>query len=279
VDLDSILPGYYVSRFKKNICVYDAHEYYTESPEIVNRPRIKKIWEWVAQSSIPNIKYAYTVCESIAELLEERYGTPFQTIRNVPFQNKSETINQYKITDQNILLYQGMLNEGRGLEQMIEAMQYIENAILWLVGEGDVSAELRELVQKYSVTEKVKFWGYQNPDVLKKITQQATIGLNLLENKGLSYYYSLANKACDYIQAEIPSVNMNFPEYQRINEQYGTFILLDNLDVSHIAQQVKQLIENKEMYQKIVKNCSAAKEVFIWEKEEQKLIDFYKKIK
>lgn len=280
IDLDSILPVYYVSRMKRKKCVYDAHEYYTESPEIVHRPRIKKIWEAVARHTIPNIKHAYTVCESIAGLLEQRYGTPFETIRNVPFRKtKIEPIlKENKASKKHILLYQGMLNEGRGLEQMIAAMPHLEEAVLWLVGEGDVSQQLRQLVKDKQLEHRVKFWGYQRPKDLKHITAQATIGLNLLENKGLSYYYSLANKAFDYIQAEIPSINMNFPEYQRINQSHEVFVLLENLETAHIVQQIQELLNDTSFYKKLVKNCKTAKEIYIWEKEEQKLLDFYKKI-
>ena len=76
---------------------------------------------------------------------------------------------------------------------------------LWLVGEGDLSVKLRELVKSYKLDQKVKFKGYLKPTELPEITAKATIGLNLLENTSLNYYYSLANKAFDYIQAEIPA--------------------------------------------------------------------------
>ena len=53
IDLDSILAGYYSSKLKRKICIYDAHEYFTELPEVVERPKIKGVWEWVANKTIP----------------------------------------------------------------------------------------------------------------------------------------------------------------------------------------------------------------------------------
>ncbi|MCP3930529.1 MAG: glycosyltransferase family 4 protein [Bacteroidetes bacterium] len=274
IDLDTILPGYMVSSLKGKTCVYDAHEYYTESPEIVGRPGIKKIWEWVARITIPKLKYCYTVCESLAEIFEKKYGIAFQVIRNVPFASE-EIANP---TKEPIILYQGALNEGRGLEQSIRVMQSIEDAKLWLVGEGDLSEELRELTTSLNLGHKVKFLGYQRPEDLKKITLQATFGLNLLENKGLNYYYSLANKAFDYIQLGLPSISMNFPEYQKINEQHSVFLLIDDLQPSTVVKAFHSLLKNKKLYANLRENCLNAREVFTWEKEEEKLIAFYSSI-
>jgi hypothetical protein len=40
----------------------------------------------------------------------------------------------------------------------------------------------------------------------------------------------LANKFFDYIQAGIPQVTMNFPEYAAINREYEVAVLIDDLE-------------------------------------------------
>jgi len=274
IDLDTILPGYYVSKIKNKICIYDAHEYFTEVPEVVRRPKVKRIWEWVARKTIPNLEYCYTVGSGLAQIFEEQYGTPFEVIRNVPFQSK----NTIPKKEKSIILYQGALNESRGLEQVIEAMDLINDAELWLAGEGDLSQQLRDLVQEKGLDNKVKFLGFIKPAQLKELTPKASIGLNLLENKGLSYYYSLANKAFDYIQCGVPALHMSFPEYKQINQQYEVSILLDDLEKETIADALQKLLLNKNLYNKLQANCALAAEEFIWEKEEEKLLEIYKAI-
>lgn len=281
IDLDTILPGFYISKIKNKTLVYDAHEYFTEVPEVVSRPRIQAFWKAVEKQIVPHLKYCYTVGGSLAELFEKEYNVPFGIVRNVPFLSKE---NNKNIKDDNkrepkILLYQGALNEGRGIEQLIKAMQSVENAVLWLAGEGDLSQELRQLSRGLEVEDKVRFLGFLKPEELQKVTLQVDIGLNLLQNKGLSYYYSLANKAFDYIQARKPSINMSFPEYTRINEEYETFCLIDDLEIRTITAAVNRLIEEPEYYQKLVNNCEDAAKIFIWEKEEKELLKIYNKIK
>jgi len=278
VDLDTILAGFYISKWKNKTCVYDAHEYFTEVPEVVRRPRVQRIWAWVARRTIPNLKHCYTVCESLSEIFEREYGTPFQVVRNVPFR---ETENAPKRTDNSKpkkILYQGALNEGRGIEQLIEAMKVIDGAELLLVGEGDLSQQLRAQVAAMNLENKVRFIGFVKPKYLKKITREAYIGVNLLENKGQSYYYSLANKAFDYIQADVPAVHMDFPEYQRLNTAHEVAVLIPNLERDEIVYALKKLLEDDALYTRLQANCERAKEEYIWEREEMKLLDFYENI-
>ncbi len=279
IDLDTILAGYYSSKIKRKICIYDAHEYFTEVPEVVNRPKVKAAWEWVAQRTIPNLNYCYTVCDSLQEVFEQKYGTPFSVIRNVPFaQPKAAWTTLPEGQQPIILLYQGALNDGRGLEEMITAMQQLEGVVFWLAGEGDLSESLRDLAKELNVTEKVKFWGFIAPQELQKLTQQAHIGINLLQNKGLNYYYSLANKFFDYMQLGKPSLNMNFPEYATINGQYPVSVLLDDLEIDTIVNAIQRLRVEPDLYQNLQTTCKEARAVFVWEKEEQKLLRFYQTI-
>lgn len=277
VDLDTIVPGFIISKIKRKICIYDAHEYFTEVPEVVSRPVVKKVWEFIAQLIVPRIKYAYTVCESIADIFYEKYKTPFIVIRNVP-NKKPLLLNNKKKASPFIIIYQGVLNEGRGLEEAIDAMQDVEDAELWLAGEGDLSKKLRELMTDKRLEKKVVFYGRISPDELFKLTARAHLGLNLLQNKGLNYYYSLANKTFDYMQAGIPSLCMAFPEYEKINKEYNALYLLDNLNVGEIINAINFYKNNESAYQEKCKNSRFAAEDLIWENEEKKLLKFYIKI-
>ncbi len=280
IDLDSLLPCFLASRIKRKSIVFDAHEYFTEVPEVVNRPMTKWVWQALGNWIIPKLKYAYTVSASLQTLFTKKYGVDFQLVRNI---TKKETLNntslnkKSKYTDHPIILYQGVLNEGRGLEEIIKTMQLLPKGELWLAGEGDLSNQLRQLAIDLGLTNRVKFLGYLQPDALKLVTFQATIGLNLLENKGLSYYYSLANKTFDYMYAGIPALHMNFPEYASINEELEIGILVDDLQASTLKKAVLRLITDKDFYQKIENNCQQGTAIFNWAIEETKLVAIYKK--
>lgn len=279
IDLDTLPAGYFSARLSGKKIIYDAHEYFTEVPEVVERPKVKKVWSKIADFFIPKVDGAYTVGEGLRLIFEKEYKVNFDLVRNMPFGKRTKkTANFSKKAETKILFYQGALNDGRGLEEMISAMTELPNCQLRLAGEGDLSKELRQLAIDLKVTDRVHFLGWVLPKDLPKLTDEADIGLNLLQNKGLNYYYSLANKFFDYAQSGIPSINMQFPEYQALTKEFETAILIPDLKKETIVAAVQQLSNNPVVYEKLQSNCQVAAAVWNWETESQKLIKFYEKI-
>jgi glycosyltransferase involved in cell wall biosynthesis len=277
VDLDTILAGSYAAWFRRKACIYDAHELFTEVPEVVARPRTQRIWAWVARHTIPKTTAAYTVCESLAAYFEAHYKRKFGLVRNLPFALKRSENEQILPTGDApiIMLYQGALNDGRGIGELLSALPNLSPRLqLWLAGEGDLSQDLRAQTEALGLQNRVKFFGFVAPVALKNLTAQCHIGLNLLENKGLNYYYSLANKFFDYIQAEKPALNMDFPEYRHLCAQYPVGALLADLSQNSMKDAVNQLL-TPDFYAACVAACTTAREVFTWENEAPQLLAIY----
>jgi len=269
IDLDTLPAGCVATIIRGKKRVFDAHEYFTEVPEVVGRHFVKKIWGMVARVCLPFYLHAYTVGPALAKIFEEKYGLKFGVVRNVP--TRIETLSLKNETPK-ILFYMGALNEGRGIETMLKAMQSLDNVQLWLAGEGDLSEKLRRLAVELNVKKRVKFLGFVKPDDLKTLAGQAWLCLNLLENRGLSYYYSLANKFFLSVQVGVPVLTMNFPEYRALNEQHEVAVLLDELTPEAVANAVKKLLKDKNLYTRLQKNCLVAREEWNWEKEQGTLL-------
>lgn len=278
VDLDTLLPAFLVAKLKNSKLVYDAHEYFTEVPELVNKPLVKRIWSVLADWLIPRTDLAYTVGPALADIFERRYGKAFGVVRNLPLSGKPHLDPpQAPLTP--VLLYQGMLNEGRGLEALIDTLPLLPApVILWLAGEGDRSASLRQQVATAGLQHRVHFLGLLAPEALHQISSQAIIGFNLLENKGLSYYYSLANKAFDYIQAGVPSIQMQFPEYERLQEQWRVFQLVPDLSPDTLAAAIRHLLDDTARWEELRRNCLSAARSLCWENEVPVLLELYRKL-
>jgi len=268
-DLDTIMALGIVGRQRDIPFVYDAHEYFSEVPEVVGRPVVRSIWRMIGMRYVPRADASYTVAPQLAGKLEEEYGVKFGVVRNVPFKSADAVVPFAE--RESVILYQGALNEGRGLEVAIEAMRQLDGFVLRLAGEGDLSSKLRDMASELGVADRVEFLGRVRPERLCEHTQKAMIGLNLLENRGMSYYYSLANKFFDYIQAGTPSINMDFPEYAAINDQYAVGSLLDELDADTLARHIRKLSDPGE-WERCSLACEAARSEFHWEREKDKLI-------
>lgn len=245
--------------------MYDAHEYFSQQKEIVTRPKIYKVWYWIERNFVPRFRNGYTATQSITDEFAKKYQLNYATIRNLPL---AQTGEQPLNKSQKIILYQGAINEARGFELLIPAMQKV-NAVLHIYGDGNFVPQLNKLIAVYNVESKVKFFDKLLPQQLKAITHQAYIGLNLVENTGLNQYYSLANKFFDYIQALVPQVTMDFPEYRKINERYQVALLIENLTEENIATSLNRLLDDKKLYAQLQHNCSKARAELNWENEEK----------
>ncbi|MES2560562.1 MAG: glycosyltransferase [Bacteroidota bacterium] len=274
VDLDTILPHTLVSKIRSKKLVFDAHEYFTEVPEVYNRKLTKAVWGMVGKICIPQVDVAYTVSQSLAEIFTGKYFKKFEIIRNVP--QLAAVVIPHKEQPLPIIFYQGDVNEGRGLEQMIGAMPLL-NAHLHIAGEGPMLNQLKQLVQSLNVTDKVKFLGYVKPEQLPALLAEATIGLNVLENRGLSYYYSLANKFFAYMHAGLPQVCAPFPEYKLINETHEVAVLTD-CTTPALLDTINDLLQDRNRYSKLQRDCEAARQQYNWQSESQTLIRIYQHV-
>lgn len=280
IDLDTLAAGCFASLIRRKKRIFDAHEYFTEVPEVVDRPFVKAFWSWIARICLPFYQQAYTVGPALAGIFQQKYGLKFEVIRNVPMRTdamlKKPEVHPTALPKR--ILYQGALNEGRGIETMLLAMPMLENVELVLAGEGDLSTELRQKADALGLGDRVKFLGYVKPADLKKLTAEAWLGLNLLENRGLSYYYSLANKFFDGVQAGIPLLTMDFPEYRALNAELEVAVLLPALTPEVVAASVHKLLTHPDLYEKLSQNCQIARTEWNWEREKAILLDIYQKL-
>jgi glycosyltransferase involved in cell wall biosynthesis len=270
IDLDTILPCYFISKIKRIIRVYDAHELFCEMKEIVSRPSVHAIWKRIEKFAVPKFKYGYTVNQLIADEFRTMYSVDYAVIRSVPVLrplNIPEKKEKY-------ILYQGAVNEGRSFETLIPAMKLI-NARLIIAGEGNFISRAKELMEKNVSEDKIIFTGNLLPDELYNYTVNAWIGITLFEKKGLSNYFSLANRFFDYINAGIPQLCVDYPAYKEINKIYNIAVLINDLGSESIAGSVNRLLDDEALYFELQKNCLTARKELNWQNEEKKLINFY----
>jgi glycosyltransferase involved in cell wall biosynthesis len=273
-DLDTLPAAVLAAKIKRKKVVYDAHEYFPESPELIGKTFKQSVWYWIEKLTVPKVNAIYTVTDSIAKIFNKKYNASCAVIRNLPEKNTSHLSS---LTSQ-MLLYQGAVNIGRGLNEMLLTMLKLDNAEFHIAGDGDEMEHIRASIKKLKLERKVKMLGKKTPEELNAITRQAYIGINLLENRGLSYYYSLGNKTFDYIQAGIPQILIGFPEYIELNAKYNIGLIVDELSVEKIEAAIRRLVQDKELYKQLQQNCLKAREELCWEKEERKLIAVYEKL-
>ena len=328
VDLDTVLPVWLAARLRRRPWVYDAHELFTEVPEVVARPTVRRVWRWIEAFAVPRATRCYTVGRALADVFRERYGRVFGVVRNVPIlegererggqggekqavqrdaeqetsplpppsshpstlspfypatlppsplpapsSHPSTLLPFYPFT----LLYQGALNVGRGLEELLDALPLVDAAArLIICGEGDLSAALRARVAADpALAARVEFRGFVVPAELRALTRTVRVGTMLLRNHGLSYYYSLANKFFDYVQAGVPQVCIDFPEYRALNAEHEVAVLVPDLAPATLAAALNRLLRDDTEHRRLAENCARAAHVWNWEREQAEVVRIF----
>jgi glycosyltransferase involved in cell wall biosynthesis len=282
-DLDTLLPNYIASKLKSAELVYDTHELFCEVPELQRNQLKKKIWKRIEQFIFPKLKHVFTVNTSIAQLYGNEYKVQVNVVRNVPHltkQNNSTSSSKSELglpNDKKIIVLQGAgINMDRGAEEAVEAMQFVTDAVLLIIGSGDVLDKLKQMVQALQLTDKVKFIGKVPLEKLLQYTQHADLGLTLDKDTNVNYRYSLPNKLFDYIQSGVPVLASDLVEIKNIITQYTIGICIEQHTPKHIAGKINQILEDTETLQLWKKNTKIAAADLNWELEERVLIAVYK---
>lgn len=266
-DLDTLPAAFAASKLRSRRLVYDSHELYTEVPELISRPGKQRIWKKLEACLLPKITEAYTVCDSIANHYRALYGTNFKVVRNLPYRIAPEKLRKTEKNENKIILYQGALNRGRGLELAIEAMLYINSAQLWIAGTGDRANQLQALSHQLGLQHKVLFLGQIPLHDLPTITAKADLGLSLEEDLGLNYRFALPNKLFDYIQHEVPVLVSPLPEMAKLVLDYQVGEILASREVKKTAIQIENMLQNTKSRAEWKENLRKAAEKLCWESE------------
>ena len=280
-DLDTLLPNVLISKLKRKRLVYDSHEYFCGELSIADRPFVKHVWQSIERFCFPKLKDVITVSQSIVDQYEQEYGIRPHLVRNIP-PKATSTVTETRASlqlpeDKTIIILQGNgINEGRGGEELVEAMPFVdEKAVLLIVGNGTVIPQLKERVKDLHLENRVSFVPRVTPEMLFNYTYLSDIGIALDRDLSPNLRFSLPNKLFEYIKAGTPMVVSNLIERARIVGQYQVGLIVQDTQAEHIAEKINTLVNDNQLYDEMKANCKIAAEDLCWENEEKVLEEIY----
>ena len=283
-DLDTLLPNYLISKLKGSSLVYDSHELFCEVPELQSSPAKRKIWKRLEKWIFPKLKNVFTVNNSIASIYSKEYNVEVKVIRNMPLLAKSKIIEVKTKAElglpayKKIIVLQGTgINIDRGAEEAVQAMQYVTNAVLVIIGSGDVIHILKQMAIDLKLSDKVLFIGKVPFEKLIQYTRLADLGLTLDKDTNINYHFSLPNKLFDYLHAGVPVLSSDLIEIKNIILEYEIGDIIESHQPHHIAEKINDILNNETKLQVWKKNTTIAAAKLNWETEEQQLKSVYSK--
>jgi glycosyltransferase involved in cell wall biosynthesis len=281
-DLNTLLQGYLCAKFRlnKKKLIYDSHEVQT-SRTGYNSPIYGKIEGYL----IKKIDSMIVENHTRAKYNEELYGFYPNVVHNYPFVQTAETSEKVPLhemlglpQDEKILLYQGGIQTGRGLEKLIEAAPLFNEGTLVFIGDGKIKPELERMVKERNLGDKVKFIPKVPLTELPKYTRNAYLGFQVLNNVCFNHYSASSNKLFEYMMSGIPVVACSFPEIKRVVEGERVGLCIDSHNHLEIAEAVNQLLSNEKLRDEFSRNCQQAKNKYNWDEEQQLFLPIYKAI-
>jgi len=279
-DLNTLPQGWICAKILKNNAklIYDSHEVQT------SRTGYKgKKYYYLEKFLIKKIDRMIMTTKTRADYTRKLYGIESKIVHNYPFYNDEvklkDTVNIYdKLglnSDEPILLYQGGIQEGRGLENIIKASLKFKRGVVVFIGDGKIKPKLKKMVQENSLEERIKFLDKVPVEELIYYTRQAYLGFQVLQNVCFNHYSALSNKLFEYIMSEVPVVACDFPEIKKIVEKEKIGISIDASNPNNIASAVNYFLDNPEIRKEMAKRCKEAKKIYNWKNEKKIFISIY----
>jgi glycosyltransferase involved in cell wall biosynthesis len=262
--------------------VYDSHELATERSRMGKRQRRQAIRK--ERLGLASVDEAIWSSASYARQAVNQHGIPFPNIvRNVPelIEVKAgwDLHEQLAIpADKRILLYQGSIQEHRGIEENIDALDMLDRCVLVVIGYGYYRPALEEMVRRRDLTESVKFFGPIPNDELLYYTASADVGLCVIQGKSLSYRWSLPNKLFEYMMAGIPVVASDYEEMGRVVREEGVGTVCDPEDPASIAAAVRAIVDHPEAEARYRAATAQASRKYHWGEEAKVLLAIYERL-
>lgn len=278
-DIEALFCLYPAALVRRKILVYDSHEIWTRLHAFSNLKKIQWLFNLIEKIGVKKARLVITVNQSVAHYLKKRYHKPTVAIYNYP---KKENVHSSSLKKRypgkKLIIYVGGFNEGRGLEETIEAAKFLPNDILIIfMGYGNWQGRIEDLIKKENLQKKVLILKPVPPEKVIGFIRGADLGLCLIQKTSLSYYYSSPNKIYQYVAAEIPILGSDFPEISAVVKKYQVGVVIEPNNPKMIAKKIIWMLESKRK-QKYQNNLKNIKNKFTWEEEEKKLVKIYEKL-
>ncbi len=264
-------------RFKKKKLVYDSHEVQTDRTGY-NGKLVKPIEKFLLK---------FVDCMIVENETRAQYNLELYGFRPSVVHNYSEfynidnfsNANIHQILDidskEKILLYQGGIQKGRGLDKLIEAMEFIKEGHLVFIGDGKEKNFLKKKAKNSKEKKRIHFIDKISLDNLPSYTKEAFIGFQVLQNVCFNHYSASSNKLFEYIMGGIPVIACDFPEISKVVRKNEIGIVINSHDCKEIASAVNKLIDNNILYQTFKNNTIHTRKLYNWEKEKINLLNLY----
>lgn len=286
-DFDGLLAGYLSTllmiKKQPSKIIYDAHEFELgRNTSRMRNPFALRIIKFIEGQLIKKVTSFIFVSQGQKDLMNKTYKLKqsAEIIRNIPpmwdlneekvQKNRKYILKQFeplKIT--HIIMYHGIVNVGRGIENLLKVLFHLDNVGLVILGKGpkEYYQTLYKIAKELNVSKYIHYEKFVEYNKLYEYVGIADLGMVVLPNKNKSEVISLPNKLFENIQALTPVIVSDFPDMREIVHSYKIGEVVNPDDINDIVEKTKMILSSEKNYLMLKKNLLSAKNDLYWDKE------------
>jgi len=276
-DPELIFTGLYLRLIGKKV-IYDIHE--NNPASILSKPYIKSKLKRVILSKVFNIfeklsiKFFDAIVTARPDISKRFKHRNLITLRNFPILPNLSHLEKIDIKkDKPSIIFVGGMTDIRGINQLLDAFEFLDNYELWLLG-PITEEKLKNRVE--SNCKNVKYLGIVEAYEIFSYIDKADIGI-ITFLPVPNHLETLATKPFEYMACGKPMIMSNFKYWKDTFKDSSLYV--NPLNSKDISDKIDLLLKDKELMSSMGElNKQLSQNEFNWEKESQKLLNLYKKL-
>jgi len=276
----ALLPlGWLLKKLFRVKLVYDTHELETETNGLHgSRQRISKHIESVF---IHACDLVIVVGDNIADWYTNTYKIERPlVVKNSPrsrIQSKKDLFRRHLsiLPEQIILLYQGGLSRGRGINLILDAFKVRQNdkVVAVFMGYGELTTEVEQAAKDHH---NIFYFPAVSPSNVLDYTASADVGIHLIQNTCLNHYFCMPNKFFEYAMAGLPVIVSDMKEMAEAVQFADFGVVVIGYSVEAINAAVDRLAELD--LSQLSNNAYQFAHVHAWEQQEKVMLEGYQRM-
>jgi glycogen(starch) synthase len=266
--------------------VYDSRDIYLNARAFDRMSRAwRSIYSGMERRWARDADAVLTVNEAYAGILEETLRVPRPTVvMNCPLRWQPPTPRPDLIRDRlglsprtSIALYQGNLLTERGIEQSMEAILDVPEAVLVLLGYGGLRDRFAQDAAGPPYLGRVFVLGAVPPDELLAWTASADVLVMTIQPTTLNHRLTTPQKLFEAMAAGVPVLASDLPGMAEIVTATETGVLCDPTSPRAIAAALRSMLEapSAEREAARARSLRAAHDLYNWETQVTTLLGLY----
>jgi glycosyltransferase involved in cell wall biosynthesis len=266
--------------------IYDSRDVYMHSRGFADLQQpLKWILTYLERRWARRVDRVITVNRSYAQLLAKQFGmaTP-AVVMNLPYRWNGPSRDPDLIRDAlalpestAIVLYQGGLMSDRGIEQAMDAILEIPEAVLCLLGFGPMRDQLIDRTATAPYAGRVYVLDPVPPERLLEWTASADVSVMAIQPTSTNHAYTTPQKLFESIAVGVPVVASDLPGMSEIVGAVDAGVLCDPTDPAAIARGIRELLDAPAAVKlaRRTRILDAARDRYNWEAETPTLLAIY----